>query len=96
MKTLSLPKGSGDLLPELTTVLEPFTPLFRRATSCNSLERYVTGLLRDLPRKNCETIAQAVANHRSFCRWSSRLSFTGLFRSFLHQLRCFLSFQCLS
>jgi SRSO17 transposase len=27
-----------------------------------SLERYVTGLLTDLPRKHCETIAQAVAN----------------------------------
>jgi SRSO17 transposase len=36
--------------------------LFRRATSRRSLERYVTGLLTDLPRKNCEAIAQAVAN----------------------------------
>jgi SRSO17 transposase len=25
------------------------------------MERYITGLLTDLPRKNCETIAQAVA-----------------------------------
>jgi SRSO17 transposase len=62
MKTLDLPKGSPDPLPELATYLEPFAPLFRRATSKKSLERYVTGLLADLPRKNCEAIAQAVTN----------------------------------
>lgn len=61
MKTLTLPKGSPDPLPELATFLAPFAPLFRRSTSRRSLERYVTGLLTDLPRKNCETIAQAVA-----------------------------------
>ncbi len=62
MKTLTLPKGSPDPLPELAAYLKPFAPLFRRSTSRRSLERYVTGLLSDLPRKNCETIAQAVAN----------------------------------
>ncbi|HET8907140.1 MAG TPA: IS701 family transposase [Ktedonobacterales bacterium] len=61
MKTLTLPKGSPDPLPELAPFLAPFAPLFRRSTSRRSLERYVTGLLTDLPRKNCETIAQAVA-----------------------------------
>jgi len=62
-KTLTLPKGSPDTLPELATFLEPFAPLFRRATSRRSLERYMTGLLTDLPRNNCEAIAQAVAIH---------------------------------
>lgn len=62
MKTLSLPKGSPDPLPELAAFLEPFAPLFRRATSRRSLERYVTGLLTDLPRKHCEASAHAVAN----------------------------------
>jgi SRSO17 transposase len=62
MKTLNLPKGSPDPLPELAAFLQPFAPLFRRATSRRSLERYVTGLLTDLPRKNCETIAQVVAD----------------------------------
>jgi SRSO17 transposase len=62
MQTLTLPKGSPDPLPELARFLEPFAPLFRRATSRRSLERYVTGLLTDLPHKNCETIAQAIAN----------------------------------
>ena len=62
MKTMNLPKGSPDPLPELATFLEPFAPLFRRVTSRRSLERYVTGLLTDLPRKHCETIAQVVAD----------------------------------
>jgi hypothetical protein len=54
MKILTLPKGSPDPLPELATYLEPFAPLFRRRTSRSSVERYATGLLTDLPRKNCE------------------------------------------
>ena len=62
MKTLTVPKGSPDPLPELAAYLEPFAPWFRRATSRRSLERYATGLLTDLPRKHCESIAQAVAN----------------------------------
>jgi len=62
MKTLSLPKSAPDPLPELAAFLESFAPLFRRATSRRSLERYVTGLLTDLPRKNCAAIAQALAN----------------------------------
>lgn len=41
--------------------LEPFAPLFRRSQSRHSLERYITGLLTDLDRKNCDTIAAAVA-----------------------------------
>ena len=58
-----VPKASPDALPELTTYLQPFAPLFRRTTSRESVERYVTGLLTDLPRKNCDTIAAAVAEH---------------------------------
>jgi SRSO17 transposase len=42
--------------------LEPFASRFRQGTSCRSLERYITGLLTDLPCKSCKTIAQAVAN----------------------------------
>ena len=55
------PKASPETLPELAIYLEPFAPLFRRSTSRASLERYVTGLLTDLPQKNCDTIAAAVA-----------------------------------
>lgn len=62
METKAVPKASPDTLPELDTYLAPFAPLFRRSTSYQSLDRYVTGLLTDLPRKNCDTIAAAVAS----------------------------------
>lgn len=58
---IAVPKASTEALPELAEFLAPFAPLFRRSTSRHSLERYVTGLLTDLGRKNCDTIAAAVA-----------------------------------
>ena len=61
MNTPVVPKASPETLPELATYLAPFAPLFRRSTSRESVERYLTGLLTDLPRKNCDTIAAAVA-----------------------------------
>jgi SRSO17 transposase len=61
MYTPVVPKARPATLPELATYLAPFAPLFRRSTSRASVERYLTGLLTDLPRKNCDTIAAAVA-----------------------------------
>lgn len=61
MNSPTVPKASPDPLPEVAAFLEPFAPLFRRTESRESLERYVTGLLTDLARKNCDTIAAAVA-----------------------------------
>jgi SRSO17 transposase len=61
MPTSVVPKASPETLPELATYLAPFAPLFRRSTSRESVARYLTGLLMDLPRKNCDTIAAAVA-----------------------------------
>ena len=61
LKTSVVPQASPETLPELATYLAPFAPLCRRSTSRASVERYLTGLLTDLPRKNCETIAAAVA-----------------------------------
>jgi SRSO17 transposase len=61
MQTHVVPKASPDPLPELATYLPPLAPLFRRSTSRASVERYVTGVLTDLQRKNCDTIAAAVA-----------------------------------
>jgi SRSO17 transposase len=58
---VAIPKASSDPLPELEAFLEPFAPVFRRVQSRQSLERYITGLLTDLGRKNCDTIAAAVA-----------------------------------
>ena len=61
MKTNIVPKASPASLPELDTYLAPFAPLFRRHTSRDSMERYITGLLTDLPHKTADTIAAAVA-----------------------------------
>src|SRR5262244_214843 len=61
MATHVVPQASPETLPELASSLAPFAPLFRRSTSRASVERYLTGLLTDLPRKNCDTIAAAVA-----------------------------------
>lgn len=61
MESPTVPKASPDALPELAAYLAPFASLFQRTQSRQSLERYITGLLTDLPRKNCDTIAAAVA-----------------------------------
>src|SRR5262249_31401414 len=61
METSIVPKASPDTLPELAAYLKPFAPLFRRSTSRESVERYLTGLLTDLPRKNSDTPAEVVA-----------------------------------
>src|SRR2546421_6412400 len=65
MKKTRVPKASPEPLPELSTFLEPFAPLFRRHTSRDSMERYVTGLLTDLPHKTSDTIADVIAGTSS-------------------------------
>jgi SRSO17 transposase len=55
------PKASAEVLPELAAFLAPFAPLLHNAQSRHSVQRYLTGLLSDLPRKNCDTIAASVA-----------------------------------
>ena len=52
--------ASPDLLPELDAFLSTFKVRFRRPEAQAALERYLTGLLRQLPHKNCDTMAQAV------------------------------------
>ena len=47
-------------LPELQKFLASFEVRFRRPEGRAALERYTTGLLTELPNKNCDTIAQAV------------------------------------
>jgi SRSO17 transposase len=61
MNKTRVPKASPEPLPELATFLEPFAPLFRRHSSRDSMERYLTGLLTDLPHKTCDTIADVIA-----------------------------------
>jgi SRSO17 transposase len=47
-------------LPELREFLGAFQVRFRRPEGREALERYTTGLLTEVPNKNCDTIAQAV------------------------------------
>jgi SRSO17 transposase len=47
-------------LAELDEFLSAFQVRFRRPEGEEALERYLTGLLTELPNKNCDTIAQAV------------------------------------
>lgn len=61
MIQLPVPKAAPTPLPELAAYLAPFAGLFRRSQSRQSLERYLTGLLTDLPHKTADTIAAAVA-----------------------------------
>jgi SRSO17 transposase len=56
-----VPKASPAPLPEVAGYLAPYAPLFHNRQSWRSVERYLTGLLTDLPRKNCDTIAAALA-----------------------------------
>ena len=63
-QAVQVPRAGPEPLPALEAYLRPFAALFRHPQSrptWASLERYVTGLLTDLPRKNCDTIAAAVA-----------------------------------
>ena len=47
-------------LPELDDFLSTFKVRFGRPEAQAALERYLTGLLTELPNKNCDTMAQAV------------------------------------
>ena len=47
-------------LPEVDAFLSTFKVRFRRSEAQAALERYLTGLLTELPNKNCDTMAQAV------------------------------------
>jgi len=57
-----VPQASPLPLPEVAAYLAPFRSLFRYRQSRESLERYVTGLLTNLPRKNCDVLAAVLAN----------------------------------
>ena len=53
-------KASTEVLPDLAAFLEPFADHFLRSEGRDDLERYCTGLLSDLPRKNPTTIAALI------------------------------------
>jgi hypothetical protein len=47
-------------LPELQAFLKAFQVRCRRPEGGQALERYLTGLLTELPNKDCDTMAQAI------------------------------------
>jgi hypothetical protein len=59
-------------LPELKAFLSVFQVRFRRPEGTAALERYMTGLLTELPNKNCDTpwpkrsLGRASSGCRSF------------------------------
>ena len=54
--------ASPDLLPELDDFLSTFKVPFRRSEAQAALERYLTGLLTELPNKNCETKRNSIGS----------------------------------
>jgi len=52
--------ASPAALPRLQEFLASFQVRFRRPQGREALERYTTGLLNEVPNKNCDTLAQAV------------------------------------
>jgi hypothetical protein len=52
--------ASPSTLPELAACLSTFHITCRRSEGEAALERSVTGLLTELPKKNCDTMATAV------------------------------------
>ena len=59
-------------LPELDDFLSTFKVHFRRREAQAALERYLTGLLTQLPNKNCDTMARSFSvPMNSACRGCS-------------------------
>jgi SRSO17 transposase len=55
-----VPQAPSRPLPELAAFLRPFHVQFARSEGPQALERYLTGLLTELPDKNCQTIADNI------------------------------------
>jgi len=58
--TTRMPQAPSQPLDDLAAFLQPLRVHFARSEGPHALERYLTGLLTELPNKNCDTIAQAV------------------------------------
>jgi len=58
--TIRILQAPSEPMPELAAFLDPFRVHFARSEGPDALERYLTGLLTELPNKNCDTIAQNV------------------------------------
>ena len=58
--TIRIPRAPTKPQPDLATFLEPFHVHFLRSEGRHALDRYLTGLLSELPNKNCDTIAASI------------------------------------
>lgn len=62
---MAIPKAGPEPLVELERFLEPFGSLVRRSESREALERYTTGLLSDVGRKNAAELGRALPGTNS-------------------------------
>src|SRR3954469_25430015 len=58
--TIRIPQAPTKPMPELAEFLKPFRAHFTRSEGRHALDRYLTGLLTELPNKNCDTIAASI------------------------------------
>src|SRR4051794_33397927 len=58
--TTRIPQAPTEPMPELAEFLKPFHAHFTRSEGRHALDRYLTGLLTELPNKNCDTIAASI------------------------------------
>src|SRR3954447_16294153 len=58
--TIRIPQAPTEPMPELAEFLKPFRAHFTRSEGRHALDRYLTGLLTELPNKNCDTIAASI------------------------------------
>src|SRR3954452_956222 len=58
--TKRVPLAPGQPLLALEEFLRPFHVHFARSEATHALERYLTGMFTEHPKKNCDTIAQVV------------------------------------
>jgi SRSO17 transposase len=56
-----MPQAPRTPLPELAEFLAPLRVQFTHGPSAETLRQYVTGLLSEHPNKNCDTLAEGVA-----------------------------------
>lgn len=69
MDSKRIPKAIRKPVPELMDFLKPYREVFGREEPRQTLERYITGLLSDLPRKNGQTIGEyleGISYHRIY------------------------------
>jgi SRSO17 transposase len=77
---MAVPKAGPEPLDDLAVFLEPFSELVVRSESRQAMERYTTGLLTDLQRKNASemgrslpaTSAQKLQEFLTRTRWGAR------------------------